>query len=289
MREDDFGPCRLPFHAAAGGPFLMPAFEEAAARLLFLAERQWPAGWLVGPSGCGKTALLKHVRRELRRNGAEAVLLSLCGADGDDFWPLVASALGSQDAESGLPARKTVRALLVASATIGRAVTLLFDDADRGGVGLWDQVAVLVRMAEGVTPGHTIVLATAGEPPPGDVTRRIDIRAELRPFGKEDTARYIEHRLKAAGCGMTFAPEAAAELYAATAGVPSAIDRLADLALVAADAAEAPAVTAEFVRSAAADLRPIDDEPLVATTAGTRGARFGAKGPLRGLRTLSDV
>jgi type II secretory pathway predicted ATPase ExeA len=276
MREDDWGPARLPFHAATGGPFLTPTFEEAAARLLFLAERHWAAGWLVGPSGCGKTALLKHVRRELRRNGTEAVLLSLCGVDGDDFWPLVASALGSQEVESGLPARKTVRALLVASAAIGRAVTLLFDDTDRGGVGLWDQVAVLVRMAEGVTPAHTIVVATGGELPPGDIARRVDIRAELRPFGNEDTAGYVEHRLKAVGCEATFAPEAVAELYAATAGVPSAVNRLGDLALVAADAAAAATVTVEFVRSATADLRPLDDEPLVTMTAGMRPARFSA-------------
>jgi type II secretory pathway predicted ATPase ExeA len=274
MREDEWGTGRLPFHATAGGPYETAGFGEAAARLLFLAERRWPAGWLVGPAGCGKTALLKQVRRDLRRTGTEAVLLSLCGVDGDDFWPLAAAALGSHDVESGLAARKTVRALLVASAAIDRAVTLLFDDADRGGLGLWDQVATLIRMAEGVTPNHTIVVATAGELPPGDITRRFDIRAELRPFTNEETAGYVGHRLKAVGDGVAFAPEAVAELYASTAGVPSAVNRLADLALVAAHSAETTTVTADFVRSAAADLRPNDDEPLVAITAGGRSARF---------------
>ena len=81
MRETDWGPDRLPFHAAAGGCFETPGFDEAVARLLFLAERRWPAGWLYGPSGCGKTTLMRVVRRELRRAGAEGVLVSLCGVD----------------------------------------------------------------------------------------------------------------------------------------------------------------------------------------------------------------
>lgn len=276
MRDDDWGPDRLPFHASAGGPFLTTSFEEAAARVLFLSERRWPAGWVVAPAGCGKTALLKHVRKEMRRSGSEAVWVSLCGVDGTEFWPLVASLLGSHDVETTAAARKTVRALLVASAAIGRTVTLLLDDADRGGAGLWEQIAALVRMAEGATPSHTVVVATAGEIPPGDLTRRFDIRAELRPFNNEETAGYLEHRVRAAGGTVTFGADAAAELFAATAGVPAAIGRLADLALVAAHAAEASVVTAEFVKSAASDLGPREDGPLVAVTAGGRSGRFSA-------------
>ncbi|HEX6984502.1 MAG TPA: ATP-binding protein, partial [Planctomycetaceae bacterium] len=218
MHEDDWGPDRLPFHAA-GEPFQTASFEEAAARLLFLSERRWPAGWLFGPSGCGKTTLLRHVRGELRRGGREAVLLSLCGLDGDEFWPAVAFALGGRDAVSGPAARKTVRALLVASSMIDRPVTFLLDDADRGGPAIWEQVAALVRMAEGVSPNHTIVVATALEPPAGDLARRIDLRAELRPFSAEETARFVAHRTAAAGCRVKFGPEAVAELFAATAGV----------------------------------------------------------------------
>jgi hypothetical protein len=274
MREDDWGADRLPFHAGAGGPFETAGFEEAASRLLFLAERRWPAGWLFGPGGCGKTALLKSVRRSLRRGGREAVLLSLCGVDGDEFWPVVASALGGGEVEPGLGARKTVRALLVASSAIDRSVTFLLDDADRGGVGLWDQVAAFVRMAEGVSPGHTAIVATAGDIPAADLLRRFDLRAELRPFDDEETAKYVAYRLKAAGCPVAFAPEAMAELFAATAGVAAAVGRLADLALVAAQAANETVVTGEFVRSAAADLRPGNDEPLVALTAGGHAARF---------------
>lgn len=276
MRQDDWGPSRLPFHAAAGGVFVNPAFDEAAARLLFLAERRWPAGWLVAPAGCGKTTLLKHVRRELRREGSEAVLLSLCGVGQEEFWPLVAAALGSDDAALGATARKTARALLVASSAIGRAVTLLFDDADRGGAGIWEHVAALIRMVDGVSPRHTVIVATAGELPLGDVARRVDLRADLKPLNNEATAGYVEHRMRAAGCVAAFAPDAVAELFAATAGVPAAIDRLADLALVAARGADLTVVTAELVRSAAKDLRPAGDDVLVALNAGQRPARFSA-------------
>jgi MSHA biogenesis protein MshM len=274
MRQDDWGADRLPFHAA-GEPFLTTAFEEAAARLLFLAERRWPAGWLLGPCGCGKTALLKHVRRELRRSGGEVVFISLCGMDGDEFWPAVASALGGGEVEPGLAARKTVRALLVASSMIDRPVTFLFDDADRASRCLSDQLAAFVRMAESVTPAHSVVVATSGEIPAGDLARRIDIRAELRPFSAHETADYVAHRLKAAGCPTKFAPEAITELFTATAGVPAMIGRLADLALLAAQAAGAETVTVDLVRSAVAELRPSEDDLLVPMTA-PRAARRSA-------------
>src|SRR5690606_4717530 len=94
MREDDRELDRLPFHRA-NDPFLTRSFEEAAARVLFLAEQRWPAGWVVAPAGCGRSSLLRHVRRELRRAGIEAVLISLCDLDSEEFWPAVAEFLGA--------------------------------------------------------------------------------------------------------------------------------------------------------------------------------------------------
>ena len=265
MRQDDWGVDRLPFHAA-GEPFQTTGFEEAAARLLFLSERRWPSGWLLGPAGCGKTALLRHVRRELRRSGCEAVFVSLCGMDGEEFWPAIGSALGGGDPAPGLPARKMVRALLAASSMIDRPVTFLFDDTDRASRCIWEEIASLVRMAEGVTPNHTVVVGTAGELPAGDLARRIDLRAELRPFTAQETAEYVTHRLEAAGCTMKFAPEAVTELYSVTAGMPAMIGRLADLALLAAQGANAGTVTPDLVRSALSELRPCDDALLVPMT-----------------------
>ncbi len=275
MRENEWGQNRLPFHGA-DTPFETRSFEEAVARLMFLSERGWPAGWLFGPSGCGKTAVLRTVRNELRRAGAEAVIGSLCGIDGDEFWPSIATALGARDVDYGPAARKTVRALLVASSMIDRPVTFLLDDVDRGGVGLWDQVAAFVRMAEGVTPNHTVVIATACEITVGDLARRIDLRADLRPFSAEDTAAFVASRLEQAGSKVAFTPEASTELFAATAGVPAAVGRFADLSLVAAQAANVNVVDVDFVRSAVAELRPTDDEPLVSLATAPLPARFTA-------------
>jgi type II secretory pathway predicted ATPase ExeA len=275
MRANERGPSRLPFHGAEA-PFETRSFEEAVARLMFLAERGWPAGWLFGPSGCGKTSVLRAVRQELRRSGSEALFISLCGVDGDEFWPTIATALGARDTEYGLAARKAVRALLVASSMIDRPVMFLLDDADRGGVGLWDQLAAFVRMAEGVTPSHTVVVATACELPASDLARRIDLRADVSPFAAEDVAAFVAHRLRQGDSKMTFTAEAIAELFTATAGVPAAVGRFADLAIVAAEATEAQVVDVPSIRSAVSDLRPSNDEPLVPLAAAPLPARFSA-------------
>jgi hypothetical protein len=54
------------------------------------------------------------------------------------------------------------------------------------------------------------------------------------------------------------------------------VGRFADLAIVAAQAAEANAVDVACIRSAVADLRPSDDEPLVPLSATKLPARFSA-------------
>ena len=91
--HDNWTRDRLPFHAAAA-PYPTAAFEEAVARLLFVAERQWPAAWLHSSSGCGKTAALQSVWQELRWQGRALVRLSLRGCTTADFWSLLSDGLG---------------------------------------------------------------------------------------------------------------------------------------------------------------------------------------------------
>lgn len=253
---------RLPFHAGTEA-FAAISHEEATARILFLTEQGWPAGWLVGPAGCGKTTILKDVRARLRAGRGEAIYLSLCGVSSSEFWTELALALGSRVRESGMNARKTIRGLLAASAMINRRVTFLLDDADRGEDTLWDDIAGLVRIVEGSRSGHTVVIATSGAVPGGDLANRIDLRAEVAPFTMEETSRYLSMRLAEAESGMEFLPDAAAELYQITGGVPALINRVADLALVTAQAGEMSRVDVESVRSASQELRPCDDAAIV--------------------------
>ena len=70
-------------------------------------------------------------------------------------------------------------------------------------------------------------------------------------------------RLAEAESRMEFLPDAATELYQITGGVPALINRVADLALVTAQAAETNQVDVESVRSAAQELRPCDDAAIV--------------------------
>lgn len=274
MSTDAAG-AHLPFHDA-GALFAAAAHEEAIARLLFLAEQRWPAGWLVGPSGCGKTTILRTAARELRSAGGEAVHLCLYGLDAGEFWTELASALGSREVETGLAARKTVRGLLVASAMINRPVAILLDDADGGIEPLWDAIAGLARIIEGIRPGHTIVVATSGAPPAGNFAGRIDLRAEVPPFTEQETGEYLAARLTTANSAMIFDETAAIELHRRTGGVPAMINRIADLALVTAQAAEADTVIPEFVCSAADQLHPAEEEALVRFTVNHPQARVSA-------------
>ena len=65
----------LPFHENGGTNLPTAGFEEAVARLLFVAEKNWPAAWCWGQTGCGKTTVLQAVAAEIRRANRRVVML----------------------------------------------------------------------------------------------------------------------------------------------------------------------------------------------------------------------
>ena len=249
----------LPFHAGLGGPLLTAGLEEAVARLLFVAERGWALGWLRGPSGCGKSLALQLVRKELVRSGRPAISLPLDGVDGDEFWVIVAERLGGRGGmfdHGGSP--RLVRDLL-ASAARGRAPVFTLDGIDRGGPGLGESLRTFIRIVESTGTGVTVLVASNSRLPL-ELSDRADLRTELFPFTAEETGELVRLRMSAVDSAVEFTAEAVAELHEATDGVASRLNRLADLALVVADAEGQDTIEAEQVRAARADLMPVRSE-----------------------------
>src|SRR6185369_13014650 len=88
------------------------------------------------------------------------------------------------------------------------------------------------------------------------LSQRIAVRVDLDPFGREDVASYINHRLTVAGNGKIAFEDAAIDyICAGSAGIPRVINLLCDKALTKAAAAEAAGVEAAHVVEAAAELR----------------------------------
>jgi general secretion pathway protein A len=98
--------------------------------------------------------------------------------------------------------------------------------------------------------------------------QRIALRCRLKALTEEQTARYIEERLKRAGASWTIFPdEAAARVYQYSHGIPRVINSVCESALISAYAQQLRSVTTGCIDEAAADFRlnqdPIEQVPDV--------------------------
>src|SRR5204862_7040303 len=92
--------------------------------------------------------------------------------------------------------------------------------------------------------------------------QRIAIRCRLEPLSKNETFRYIEHRLRAAGLAgsLPFTRAAMARVYSRSRGTPRAVNLVCDRALLAAYSTGARVIDDRLVRLAIRNLsgkRPV--------------------------------
>jgi general secretion pathway protein A len=90
------------------------------------------------------------------------------------------------------------------------------------------------------------------------LAQRITGRYHLEPLARDETAQYIEHRLRVAGAlGEVFDNAAKREVFRLTEGVPRLINVICDRALLGAYSKETRRVNRRLVRRAAAEIKGI--------------------------------
>ena len=135
---------------------------------------------------------------------------------------------------------------VVACYGAGQRVVLIFDEAQNLGMDMLEELRMLTNMNSG--SDELLQLMLLGQPE----LREMITRPELRQFAQRVTAtyhlkgmdaattgEYIRHRLRqVGGTGQEFAPEAIARIHVEAEGVPRMVNKICDLALVYASAAD---------------------------------------------------
>ena len=235
--------------------------EEALSRLLYLIEERRRCGLLCGGPGTGKSMLLKLIDDQVRRSQRQSVLLNLPGLTGEEIPHRLAQELGIFPLPTDVySAWRAVEDHLLSMLAFEHQAVIMFDGLERAGRGGLEAVERLVQLADNVSGGLTVILATRSERLPTEAARvaeQIDLRADLVPLDTIQTADYITDIL--AQCGrtdVTFTPEALRRLAELSEGIPRAIDRLADLSMLAAMSDELPFVDETVLEQVAAELQP---------------------------------
>jgi general secretion pathway protein A len=267
-----FGLTRDPF---ANEPQLDLFFEsrsarETAARLRRAAQQGKGLVVLTGAGGLGKTMLVRHVLEGLEDDVFEACLLVPVPGVSDGAWVLdrLARQLG---VESPSRERATVLSEVYEKLAIvredGRHAVVILDEAQvlaeqgvlrelRGLLNLeYEERRMLTLVLVGLP---ALARAVADEPALAD---RVDVPLRLAPFSDDEAARYVTHRIRAAGGNPAIVESGAvAALVKWGVGIPRRLNRLADAALFEAHLAGRVSATAADVERAAAELELRDAE-----------------------------
>jgi N-acetylmuramoyl-L-alanine amidase/type II secretory pathway predicted ATPase ExeA len=234
---------------------------------------------LIAEPGMGKTTLLYQVLEGLRDKARTAFLFQT-QCNSREFFQYLLSELGVDSTGMGLvPMHNKLNEILFAEMLAGRRFVLIVDEAQNLDESVLETIRLLSNFETTNTKLLQIVLA--GQPQLGEKLRqkelaqllqRLTVVKHLRQFSLEETAGYIQHRLKIAGYrGDGLFELGALELIAQKSqGIPRKINRICYQALLEAHAVSQRTVSAEVVE--AAD-RKLDVGATLATRASVTSRR----------------
>ncbi len=247
MYCDHFGFSEKPFTITPNPQFvfLSGIHREAYARLLYGVDSHAGFIALTGEVGTGKTTMLRTLLTQLCREfGVSAAEQSRSGY---------------------LDALYT---FLIDQNSAGRTVVLVIDEAQNLEPDVLEQVRMISNLE--TERDKLIQIILAGQPELNDVLRRHDlrqlnqritVRCRLTPMKLEDTASYINHRLKISGSRLPeiFPRAAVRRIYRFSQGIPRLINVACDRALVMAWTRESCSVSPSIAAEVIAELQQVDE------------------------------
>ncbi|MDH4022945.1 MAG: AAA family ATPase [Gammaproteobacteria bacterium] len=244
--------------------YMSERHAEALAHLIYGVKESGGFIQLTGEVGTGKTTLVRSLLQQLPDFADVAVVLN-SQLSRVEFLTSICEELHIAVPEQ----RNSIKALtdalnvfLLRNHSLGRRTILIVDEAQNLRVDVLEQVRLLTNLETAKQKLLQIILI--GQPELREVLERNDMRQlaqritgryHLEPLTRDETAAYVDHRLRVAGAiGQIFSVPAKRELFRLSGGVPRMINVIADRALLGAFTIEQHQLTPELVRAAAAEV-----------------------------------
>jgi len=246
----------------AKGFFMSGDLKEAVSRLNYIVETKG-IFLLIGEPGCGKSATIKYFSENLGTTLYRVCYLSLTTLTVKDFLAALVTMLGEQtryrkidmfhqiqNAISELYYNQKITPLIIVD-EIHSAPIAVLDDLRMIFNFKMDSVDPYILLLAGQTSIRNKLVINACLP----LKQRIRLKYCMQGFNEDETARYINHRMSAAGGGGDiFAPEALSAIHAASNGFPRNINNLATHCLMYSAANGVHVVDADAVYQANQEL-----------------------------------
>ena len=232
-----------PFADAPSGHFFyVGADGEQRLDLMHHLAPYSPLLVVIGELGSGKTALLQQFAARAKDNWRIIAITARIDMDRDDFMTALSEALGMPVQSQVDPQLQylSLIAQLRALRQTAQVPILLIDDAQNLSTSLLELIHKLCSEND---DGHIVSVILFGTPQLQNLwnkeslaplAARVTHTFEVAPFTEEETARYIRHRLRAAGASEEgpFDSVTINKIHAASGGIPSRINEFAHQVLV---------------------------------------------------------
>ena len=245
--------------------FMSERHGEALAHLVYGVTESGGFMQLTGEVGTGKTTLVRTLLLNRMPANADVAVVLNPQLSAREFLITICEELGI-----AVPAdRSSIKALidtlnhhLLDAHSDGRRTILVVDEAQNLAPDVLEEVRLLTNLETAKQKLLQIVLI--GQPELRELLARNDLRQlaqritgryHLEPLSRDETAQYVDHRLKVAGAlGEVFDAGAKREVFRLSQGVPRLINVICDRALLGAYTVESRRVNRRMVRRAAIEI-----------------------------------
>jgi len=244
--------------------FMSERHSEGLAHLVYGVKDSSGFIQLTGEVGTGKTTLIRTLLARIP-SGVEIALILNPQLTAIEFLATICEELKITLPEDRNGAKALVDALnrhLLESHAKGQRTILLVDEAQNLSTDVLEQIRLLTNLE--TTKQKLLQIILIAQPELREklsqtnmrqLAQRVTGRYHLEPLSREESARYIDHRLKiAGGLGNIFEDNAKREVYKLSNGVPRLINVICDRALLGAFSLEVRKVSQQIVRKAAVEV-----------------------------------
>jgi type II secretory pathway predicted ATPase ExeA len=289
--EAFYGLSEKPFTLTPNPRFVFQSeqYRVAEEQLLYgIAQKE---GFMLvsGPPGTGKTTLCRGLLEKLDQQKHRVALIFNPFFSGVEMLQALLSEFGLGDS-SGLSRKELLDKLntyLLQQLANGRTCIAIFDEAQHLTTEFLEQIRVLSnletdneKLIQIILVGQPELLTLLRTPQVAQLDQRVSVRCSLTHLSRDETSRYIYHRLNVAGAKgrIPFEEDGLRLIHAATGGVPRLINLTCDRSLLAGYSAQSHSIRQEHVRQAIASLRgeegissPDAEQPRLLTNPTRRG------------------
>ncbi len=244
--------------------FMSERHSEGLAHLVYGVKDSSGFIQLTGEVGTGKTTLIRTLLTRIPSGVGIALVLNP-QLTAIEFLATICEELKIPLPENRNSSKALVDALnqhLLESHAKGQRTILLVDEAQNLSTDVLEQIRLLTNLE--TTKQKLLQIILIAQPELREklsqanmrqLAQRVTGRYHLEPLSREESERYIDHRLKiAGGLGNIFEDNAKREVYKLSNGVPRLINVICDRALLGAFSLEVRKVSRQIVRKAAVEV-----------------------------------